>query len=78
MVRRQRIIGSVLRPRPATEKAAIVDRFAQAVLPHFANGNLLPLVDSRFPLKQAADAQRRMEAGQHFGKIVLTMSHEDD
>ncbi|MGH7364678.1 MAG: zinc-binding dehydrogenase [Candidatus Methylomirabilales bacterium] len=29
-------------------------------------------MDSTFPLKEAAAAQRRMEGRQHFGKIVLT------
>jgi NADPH:quinone reductase len=75
MLRRQRIIGSVLRSRPYTEKAAIIDRFAQSVMPYFVNGSIMPLIDSRFPLEDAAGAHRRMEAGEHFGKIVLTMSN---
>lgn len=35
------------------------------------SGKLLPTVDQVFPLKEAADAQRRMENRQNFGKIVL-------
>src|SRR5690606_38431765 len=35
MVKRQEILGSVLRPRPVEEKAAIIERFAREVLPHF-------------------------------------------
>lgn len=35
---------------------------------------LRPIVDSVLPLDAAADAHRRMEHGQQFGKIVLTMS----
>jgi NADPH2:quinone reductase len=73
MTRRQRIIGSVLRSRPNTEKAAIIDRFAQAVMPHFDGGGIVPLIDSRFTLDRVAEAHQRMEAGEHFGKIVLTM-----
>ena len=34
-------------------------------------GRLVPTVDQVFPLKEAADAQRRMENRQNFGKIVL-------
>jgi NADPH:quinone reductase-like Zn-dependent oxidoreductase len=34
-------------------------------------GHLRPVVDRVFPVKEAADAHRRMEAGEHFGKIVL-------
>lgn len=37
----------------------------------FFSGRLRPVVDSTFPLAHAADAQRRLEARQHFGKIVL-------
>jgi len=34
-------------------------------------GHLHPVVDRVFPAREAADAHRRMEAGEHFGKIVL-------
>lgn len=34
-------------------------------------GILIPTLDQVFPLKEAAEAQRRMEARQNFGKIVL-------
>lgn len=41
------------------------------VLRFFEDGRLKPVVDSVFPLKDAAKAQERMEGSQHFGKIVL-------
>jgi NADPH:quinone reductase-like Zn-dependent oxidoreductase len=34
-------------------------------------GIVKPILDQVFPLKEAADAQRRMESRQNFGKIVL-------
>ena len=34
-------------------------------------GILQPVVDQVFPLKEAAEAQRRMESRQNFGKIIL-------
>ncbi len=71
MVKRQRIIGSVLRSRPITEKAAIIDQFESTVMPLFAAGTIEPVIDARFPLAAAADAHRMMEASGHFGKIVL-------
>lgn len=37
----------------------------------FEDGRLKPVVDSVFPLEEAAEAQKRMESGTHFGKIVL-------
>lgn len=71
MVRRQRIIGSVLRPRPKAEKAAIVADFAKTVMPLFAAGRIAPLIDSELPIEDVVAAHRRMEASEHFGKIVL-------
>src|SRR2546430_2051755 len=41
------------------------------VAPFFFAGELSPIIDRTFPLVQAGDAQRRLEASEHFGKIVL-------
>lgn len=71
MVKRQKIIGSVLRSRPVAEKASIIADFNKTVMPLFASGKIEPLVSDVFPLSQAADAHRAMEQGSHFGKIVL-------
>src|SRR6266545_4925456 len=37
----------------------------------FFAGQLKPVVDTTFPLAEAAEAQRRLEKGEQFGKIVL-------
>ena len=73
MVKRQRIIGSVLRSRPIAEKASIIAQFESTVMPLFATGQIEPLIDARFALEDAADAHRFMEQSGHFGKIVLTV-----
>lgn len=73
MVKRQKIIGSVLRSRPVPEKAEIIADFNQTVMPLFASGKIEPLVSDVFPLSQAADAHRAMEQSSHFGKIVLSL-----
>ncbi|HZY46839.1 MAG TPA: zinc-binding dehydrogenase [Candidatus Bathyarchaeia archaeon] len=44
------------------------------VLGFFEDGNLKPVVDSTFPLADAAKAQEKMEKSQHFGKIVLKVA----
>jgi len=41
------------------------------LLPFFDTGRLKPVVDRVFPLEEAADAHRRMENREQFGKIVL-------
>ena len=74
MVKRQQITGSVLRPRPVAEKGEISRAFAEVVLPHLANRTIVPLVHEVYDLDDAAEAHKAMEAGTHFGKIVLQVS----
>jgi NADPH2:quinone reductase len=71
MVKRQRIVGSVLRSRAIEEKASIIKQFEQNVLPLFASAKIAPLIHATFPLSEAAQAHDLMEQGGHFGKIVL-------
>lgn len=66
-----RLIGTVMKSRTVEEKRAMVHRFAEGALPMFADGRLAPLVGKVFPLAQAAEAHRAMEAGGGLGKIVL-------
>ena len=73
MVKRQQLIGSVLRSRPVPEKAAIVAEFTQAVLPLLAQRKCVPLVHQVYGLDDVARAHRDMEASAHFGKIVLSL-----
>jgi len=63
--------GTVLRARPIEEKIAVTQRFAREVLPLYAVGTLRPVIDSRFPLDEIADAHRHMEANANVGKIVI-------
>jgi putative PIG3 family NAD(P)H quinone oxidoreductase len=71
MVKRQCIIGSVLRSRPVAEKAEIVAEFTRRALPKFADRTIVPIIEKVFPLDQVAEAHRMMEEDKHFGKIVL-------
>ena len=73
MVKRLTHTGSTLRHRPVAFKAAVAAALHKNVWPLFAARTVAPLIDSTFPLADAAKAQARMEASQHIGKIVLTM-----
>ncbi|MGW8190361.1 NAD(P)H-quinone oxidoreductase [Sphingomonas hankookensis] len=73
MRRRLTLTGSTLRPRDAAFKEMVADELSRTVWPHVAEGRLRPVMDRTFPLEQAADAHRRMEAGDHVGKIVLAL-----
>ena len=74
MRRRLTLTGSTLRPRDAAFKSLVADELSRTVWPHVESGRLRPVMDRTFPLTQAADAHRRMEAGDHVGKIVLTVA----
>lgn len=74
MRNRLTLTGSMLRPRSVEFKTLLADSLAKDVWPLFATGKLKPVIDSTFPIADAAEAHRRMEAGDHIGKIVLTVA----
>jgi putative PIG3 family NAD(P)H quinone oxidoreductase len=74
MRKRLTLTGSMLRPRPIAFKAAIAETLEGVIWPEFEAGRLTPVTDKVFPLAEAAEAHRRMEAGTHVGKIVLSVS----
>jgi NADPH:quinone reductase len=71
MVKRQRIIGSVLRARPVEEKAKITKAFREQVLERFASGELKPVIHEVLPLDQARRAHELMAANANTGKLIL-------
>jgi len=70
--KRQQIIGSTLRARPASDKASIVAHFLARFGADLEAGRIKPVIDRVFPLEDVAGAHRAMK-GDHFGKIVLKM-----
>jgi putative PIG3 family NAD(P)H quinone oxidoreductase len=76
MIKRQTITGSVLRPRPVEEKAAIISEFRRVVMPLFAAGKMKPIIYAVYALEEVAKAHRAMESNEHFGKIVITVTAE--
>jgi NADPH:quinone reductase len=74
MVKRQQIIGSVLRSRPVPEKGEIVAEFVRRAIPKFADRSVVPIIEKVFPIDQVVEAHRMMEQDQHFGKIVLKIA----
>jgi putative PIG3 family NAD(P)H quinone oxidoreductase len=71
MQRRLTITGSTLRPRSVAEKARVATAVRQHVWPLLESGTVKPIVHATFPLREAAEAHRVMEAGQHIGKLLL-------
>jgi NADPH:quinone reductase len=74
MMRRLTISGSTLRPQTDLAKARIAAEVAAHVWPMVTAGALRPVIDSTFPLADAAGAHRRMETSAHTGKIVLEVA----
>ncbi|WP_417709735.1 NAD(P)H-quinone oxidoreductase [Roseibium aggregatum] len=73
MVKRLTHTGSTLRPRSDAFKTAIAESLKEKVLPLLESGKVAPVMDSTYPLAEAAEAHRRMEGSGHIGKIVLTV-----
>ena len=74
-LRRLRIMGSTLRARDASQKAAIAQELQRHLAGAWAAGRCLPHVSARFALQDAAQAHACMEARQHLGKLVLEVAH---
>src|SRR6195952_4401426 len=73
MMKRGTIHGTSLRARSAAAKAAIVQSVGENVWPLVAEGRVRPIIDSRIPLADAAEAHRLMESATHIGKVLLTV-----
>jgi putative PIG3 family NAD(P)H quinone oxidoreductase len=65
------IYGSTLRARTTKEKSEIMSSVRENVWPLVAAGQVVPVIDRRFPLADAALAHERMEASEHIGKLLL-------
>jgi len=71
MLKRLTHTGSTLRARSVPDKGKIARAVEQHALPLIAAGKVKPVMDSTFPLREAAAAHARMETSAHIGKIVL-------
>ena len=74
MLRRLTVTGSTLRPQSDIAKARIASELERNVWPLLDSGRIAPVMDSVFPLDDAAGAHRRMESSMHIGKMILNLS----
>jgi putative PIG3 family NAD(P)H quinone oxidoreductase len=74
MMRRLTITGSTLRPQSDLAKARYARHLAKHVWPMVERGTLRPVIDSEFPLIDAAKAHWRIESNGHIGKIVMKVA----
>src|SRR5580704_12765797 len=73
LVKQLTITGCALRPQPVKRKARIAGNLEERAWPLFPAGKIKPVIDSVYPLAEAAEAHRRMESSQHIGKIMLAV-----
>jgi tumor protein p53-inducible protein 3 len=74
MSKRLQITGAGLRSMDTARKIHLTRQFADFALPRFADGRLVPIVDSVFDWRETAKAHERMEANVNVGKIVLRVT----
>lgn len=74
MLKRLTITGSTLRIRPTEVKGRIARALEENVLGRLADSSIKVVMDSTFPLAEAAKAHARLDQGTHIGKIVLTVA----
>jgi NADPH:quinone reductase len=71
MHKRARLHGSTLRSRVAEEKALVIERLHEAVLPLLADGRVAVPVQETFPLEQVEEGYEAFARPGKFGKLVL-------
>jgi NADPH:quinone reductase-like Zn-dependent oxidoreductase len=74
MQKRLTLTGSTLRNRPIAFKAELARSLEETVWPVIAQGRYKPVIDTLFPLGKVVEAHRRIDSGEHVGKIILTMA----
>ena len=65
------ITASTLRPQTIEQKGEIASALLERFWPLIEAGDIKPVIDSTFPLADAAEAHRLMESSRHIGKIML-------
>ena len=75
MQKRAVITGSTLRPRAPEEKARLAAEIERAVWPWIEAGKVKAIINRTFPLAEAGAAHAYLEAGDHVGKVVLTVGN---
>lgn len=65
------VSATTLRSRSPQDKARIVAGVRERVWPLVESGAVVPVVDRRLPMADAADAHRVVESSSHVGKVLL-------
>jgi len=78
LMKRGSLLTSLLKPRSDDYKSKLVKSFSSNCLSKFESGEYVPVIDSCLPMKNTADAHKRMEGNLNLGKIVLKVDEDKD
>ncbi|GAC25184.1 quinone oxidoreductase PIG3 [Paraglaciecola mesophila KMM 241] len=71
LAKRATITGSTLRSRSDEYKSALISDFCRRFLIHFDNGDLRPVIDTQYNVKDIALTHERLERNDTMGKLVV-------
>jgi putative PIG3 family NAD(P)H quinone oxidoreductase len=71
LAKRGSVSATALRSRSAAQKTRIVQGVQREVWPLVAAGRIKPIVHTRLPMSDAAQAHRLVESSAHLGKVLL-------
>jgi putative PIG3 family NAD(P)H quinone oxidoreductase len=74
MSKRLVMTGSTLRPQSTAAKGKIAKALKKNVWPFIARKRITPVIDRIYALSEAQAAHDYLEAGQHFGKVILRVN----
>ncbi|TSA00750.1 MAG: NAD(P)H-quinone oxidoreductase [Deltaproteobacteria bacterium] len=74
MSKRLQLSGAGLRSMDTARKIRLTGHFASFALPRFADGRLVPIVDSVYDWNDVGEAHQRMESNMNIGKIILRVA----
>lgn len=74
MMKRLRVIGSTLRARPVSEKAAVMDALHERVWPLLESGAVTPVIETTLPIQDAGRAHALVASNETVGKVVLEIA----
>lgn len=74
MYKRLVITGVSLRGQSVERKSYVVGQVEKLAWPLLSSGAISPIIDTVFPLAQAAEAHRLLESSQHIGKVMLQVA----
>lgn len=74
MSKRLVLTGSTLRPQNTAAKGKIAKALKKNVWPFITRKRITPVIDRIYSLAEAQAAHDYLEAGQHFGKVILRVN----